>query len=131
MSKQLMPLRKPGKMKKIQQCNNLLARTKNYDHLQEYEAILKFGWHIDDANQLVKCLTVLEEEYGIRMVGNISYFVTKMDGQILYRQHYLLPSSSVKEQGNEIYSLIDYDYALNTRYLFQDVFIKVMNYSYL
>lgn len=35
-----------------------------------------------------------------------------MDGQILYRQHYLLPSSSVDEQGNEIYSLIDYDYAL-------------------
>jgi DNA helicase II / ATP-dependent DNA helicase PcrA len=103
---------KAGSNEEISQCKNLLARTKNYDHLKEYEAILKFDWHIQDANQLVKCLTVLEEQYGVRMIGNISYFVTKIDGQILHRQHYLSPSSSVKEQGNEIYSLIDYDYAL-------------------
>lgn len=115
---------KAGANEEIQQCKNLLARTKNYDHLQEYEAILKFGWHIDDANQLVKCLTVLEEEYGIRMVGNISYFVTKMDGQILYRQHYLLPSSSVKDRGNEIYSLIDYDYALKQTLFITGCFYK-------
>lgn len=37
---------KAGANEEIQQCENLLARTKNYGHLQEYEAILKFGWQI-------------------------------------------------------------------------------------
>lgn len=115
---------KAGSYEEIRLCEDLQARAKNYDHLQEYETILKFGWHIQDAQQLITCLTVLEKQYGIQMIGNISYFVTKMDGGILYRQHYLSPSSSVEERGNGIYSLIDYDYALKHTLFISGCFYK-------
>lgn len=97
--------------KEIRLCKNLLVRSRDYNYLQKYEAVLKFELYIKDEYQLIELLTILEEQYDIRMVGNIFAFVTKKDGFILSRSYYLEPNSTISERGKELFSLINYDYA--------------------
>lgn len=104
-------------------CKQLLERKRNYQHLEEFESILKFAFPFTSAESLKTCLNMLDE-LGIRMTGKISIFVTALAGNIIYRQAYISPDLTLSQISELLFSFVDFSYAIKESLYIAGVFYQ-------
>ncbi|MDO7905328.1 hypothetical protein Q5741_02735 [Paenibacillus sp. JX-17] len=107
----------------VSRCQAILLREKNYGHLEEYLTIIRFDFDLQKPKQIEMALQLFKSQQ-LQLMGRITYFVTEYGGNIRFNPFFIEPGMTMEQISKELFSRINYDYAMKCTLQIAGVFYQ-------